>query len=587
MAHTAGNGTLDDFDFEIDSDLEALVASCQAPNPPPEATAATKRRRRPLTDRPRLRPTKKPASRNAVNNPAEGDIESQLWWQRYEPQTADDLAVHKKRVNEVRDWLLAANGSSRHRVLVLEGPAGAGKSTCVRVLSRDLNLRIVEWENPVDVRQSTASGEGGVGVVRAFGDFLAQAQRYSGPGSRIVLVDDLPNVGHGATRDAFARALTRFAAVPAHESCPLVIIVSDVHAETDADAGAPNDVVPELAQARQTIRFRPVAPTIVERGLKRIVQQRLRLGPRQRLPAEQQALIKRVSSECQGDFRAAVTMLQLEAGAPRRVALDLFHALGKVLHAKRSRLSRINQSQGTLSSINHTQGTLSSLDQSQDRRASIERLPEPASDKTDSPRGVLESSADDVLRLAPVDLSTLRLFVHDSYTDYCAYIHEAAASAAFLSDADMLAPRHSAEPAEWCAASVAVRGHMFARGHPELTTDDEPTPAPPSWHAFRRPQFFDCVRQTAANARVLRSAAPLRVHGLALGHHAVDELALWAPLAARRAGAEPLWRPLAALVAPRTAAEILPMMPTPAEALPVQEKLVLSDDDIEDFSDQQ
>ncbi|KAJ2128943.1 RFC checkpoint protein Rad17, partial [Coemansia sp. RSA 678] len=232
MALMAEHGDFD-FDLEVDSDLEALVASCQA-----QPVAATKKRRA-LTDRPRLRLTQ-PTHAPIIKDIAGG--ENQLWWQRYEPHTADELAVHKKRVDEVRDWLMAAGQAvDGHRVLVLEGPAGAGKSTCVRVLARDLGLNIVEWENPSDVRLSAAGDAMGAGVVRAFGDFLAQAQRYGAAGARMVLVDDLPNVAHGATRDAFNSAVNRFAAVPARESCPMVIIVSDVHAEAESGLGSATD----------------------------------------------------------------------------------------------------------------------------------------------------------------------------------------------------------------------------------------------------------------------------------------------------------------------------------------------------------
>ncbi|KAJ2433356.1 hypothetical protein IWW46_006400, partial [Coemansia sp. RSA 2440] len=62
-------------------------------------------------------------------------------------------------------------------------------------------------------------------------------------------------------------------------------------------------------------------------------------------------------------------------------------------------------------------------------------------------------------------------------------------------------------------------------------------------------------------------------------------LSLWAPLAVRREGADPRWRMLTSLAAPLAAAELLPTLPPPTLALPPPEKLVLSDDDIEDFSD--
>lgn len=92
--------------------------------------------------------------------------------------TQEDLAVHKRKVNDVRQWLLEAFQPSKlqkyrvglfssivhyyrlltscflrltQRLLVLTGPAGSGKTTTLRVLSRELGFEILEWRNPLSV----------------------------------------------------------------------------------------------------------------------------------------------------------------------------------------------------------------------------------------------------------------------------------------------------------------------------------------------------------------------------------------------------------------------------------------------------
>ncbi|KAJ2777741.1 RFC checkpoint protein Rad17, partial [Coemansia javaensis] len=146
-----------------------------------------------------------------------------------------------------------------------------------------------------------------------------QAERYSalalgtgasggghgagGGGGKLILLDDLPNIAHRGTRESFAAALARFVAVPARRSFPMVVVVTESFAAQQVleDDGAQDhrrrrrqqqqqqqradhaevavwsaaDVLPGSVYNSsfcQTIRFNPVAPTIVAKGLRRILQ---------------------------------------------------------------------------------------------------------------------------------------------------------------------------------------------------------------------------------------------------------------------------------------------------------------------------
>ncbi|KAJ2879522.1 RFC checkpoint protein Rad17, partial [Coemansia asiatica] len=174
------------------------------------------------------------------------DDRGQVWWQRYEPKEVSELAVHSAKIAQVRGWLEMAadaaisggkDGSRFFRILVVEGPAGTCKSTCVRVLARELSLDVVEWVNPLSGMASAAGqlepeDSSDASVVRQFADFLMRAERYStlalsrqdseiigsydslqsqeGSRGRIILVDDIPNIGHRETRESFRSALLRF-----------------------------------------------------------------------------------------------------------------------------------------------------------------------------------------------------------------------------------------------------------------------------------------------------------------------------------------------------------------------------------------
>ena len=70
------------------------------------------------------------------------------------PKASADLAMHKKKVDEVRDWLrkadqmLQMNMPPAPRLLVLSGPPGSGKSTMLRVIATELGFETCEWVDP-------------------------------------------------------------------------------------------------------------------------------------------------------------------------------------------------------------------------------------------------------------------------------------------------------------------------------------------------------------------------------------------------------------------------------------------------------
>ena len=87
----------------------------------------------------------------------------------------DELAVHKRKVEDVRGWLTDAFdggptgalrkyrvrdiviGNKSHldappykRILALTGHAGTGKTTTLRILAREMDFEILEWRNSFD-----------------------------------------------------------------------------------------------------------------------------------------------------------------------------------------------------------------------------------------------------------------------------------------------------------------------------------------------------------------------------------------------------------------------------------------------------
>jgi len=91
------------------------------------------------------------------------------WTEQFAPVDLSDLAVHKRKVADVRQWLESAIDGKRQKVLVLKGAAGTGKTTTIRLLAKDLGATVSEWQNPAGTDTST---EGSTATAGHFEDFV-------------------------------------------------------------------------------------------------------------------------------------------------------------------------------------------------------------------------------------------------------------------------------------------------------------------------------------------------------------------------------------------------------------------------------
>lgn len=230
-----------------------------------------------------------------------------LWVDDTRPCRKADVAVHKKKVEQVEAWLRdALDGSPSirkyRRILVLSGPSGSGKSALVRALAHEeeLDFRIVEWTD--ESRQSAAAlsrwdrGRG-TGLPEQessssaptqqtrFSSFLSQASRFrslnlddaegldesqntqgsssmntKGYPRQIVVLDDLPNLQYEPARVAFQAALSTFVLSASRaDSVPLVLILSDSTPRL-AEWDASNSAQGWRERADETLSVRNVIP---------------------------------------------------------------------------------------------------------------------------------------------------------------------------------------------------------------------------------------------------------------------------------------------------------------------------------------
>ena len=215
-----------------------------------------------------------------------------MWSSAYPPETRSELSVHKKKVEDVEKWLREAlDGPSQirryRRLLCLSGPSGCGKSSLMNVLRRsdELDFEVVGFENRATTSQPTDQGgfSDTTGLTEKFAEFLlyatnsrplalgqdssssagagpsqpnghrAKAVRFDVAESsssstqikqrKVIVVDEVPNMSHSATKEAFQAALESILVKRLPQSAdgklqnvPVVIIISESTARANEES---------------------------------------------------------------------------------------------------------------------------------------------------------------------------------------------------------------------------------------------------------------------------------------------------------------------------------------------------------------
>ncbi|KAF1992612.1 Rad17-domain-containing protein [Aulographum hederae CBS 113979] len=266
------------------------------------------------------------------------------WTEKYGPVDITELAVHKKKVDDVRDWLVSVfTAKYRKKLLVLKGAAGTGKTTTLNILSTELGFDVSEWKNPTT---TTGSDIPFTSVLSQFEDFIARTgafgslefasagppklpeQSTDGDGKRTaILMEEFPNVFTKSTSgvQSFRNIIKQYlsANVPpltnlfgskagAASVTPLVMIISETLVSTSTasiDSFTAHRLLgPEvLSHPCVTIyEFNPVAPTILSKALDLALRKDQKTS--QRLKGPGPAVIKYLSET--GDVRNAISTLE-------------------------------------------------------------------------------------------------------------------------------------------------------------------------------------------------------------------------------------------------------------------------------------
>ena len=268
------------------------------------------------------------------------------WSERFGPISLGELAVHNRKVADVRRWLEdVRSGRLRQRLLILKGPAGSGKTTTLRLLAKDMKCELLEWRNPTG---SLGAAQGFQSASAQFDEFMGRGGKFgqldlddddenpSPPGNangkvhddtrKIIVIEEFPNTfaRSSTALTSFRNTILEFLATNTpslsgfgHQASqdsitPIVMIISETLLTTtsaSADSFTVHRLLgPEIIRHPGTgiIEFNPVAPTILATALELIVQKEARKSGRKRTPGP--LVLKRLGEI--GDIRSAISSLE-------------------------------------------------------------------------------------------------------------------------------------------------------------------------------------------------------------------------------------------------------------------------------------
>jgi len=313
-----------------------------------------------------------------------------LWIEKHAPASTKDLCVAPKKVKDVVDFLTSGTGSPK--LLILVGSPGVGKSTAVRVAAEELGVRVQEWEEALysyDANAGGGSGSGGSGLEQlspaaSFERFLQQAgvgysslslqsstattasPSPSRESKSVILLEELPHRHDEASIRSFRDLLTRHVL---QTSVKTVLIWSHVcegqHRPEQLEQLLDRSVL-YSPSSTQIMQIHPPTKSRMKRVVETILQKERRGGGTAKRSSKKKSgnhdsFYEDLYTRCNGDLRFAITTLQMERSGSgtdprtssnatsdsasiagtggssrgRDTKLTTFHALGKILYAKR------------------------------------------------------------------------------------------------------------------------------------------------------------------------------------------------------------------------------------------------------------
>ena len=268
------------------------------------------------------------------------NVAQQSWCEHYAPSSLEEIAVNKRKVNEVRAWLeRALRRDSKDRLLVLKGPPGSGKSTTLELLAKEMNFKATEWKNPTMSQFFEEHGS----ISAKFHEFLSRGRKYQGLemdachhswtkdnapnraldsspliSQRVVVVEDFPStlVHSVSALQTFRASILEYileegTTTSSETLTPLVIIITEdaTNASNSYDGLTARRLLGfEILNhsAASVIEFNPIATSFLTKALDRILAKEAERTGKKGKPGS--GMIKHITGA--GDIRNAINSLE-------------------------------------------------------------------------------------------------------------------------------------------------------------------------------------------------------------------------------------------------------------------------------------
>lgn len=526
------------------------------------------------------KPKKRSREQNAfklLGRKPSGVSGTELWVDVYAPTSRDDLAVHKKKVQEVESWIVESlAGMKGRKFLLLTGPAGCGKTATLKVLAREAGIHIQEWINTTTSTFSKGFAEQentwipgdqvqSVGQMSQLQDFLMRASKYksvctSKQQGTIVFMEEFPNAVLRNPME-FHHLLRRYSMRSG--SSPCVFLVSD---STVQQGSMKHLFPPELQQELSIINisFNPVATSQMVRAMSRVLSMDSTCEQDGGKPLPPKDALTALADASSGDVRSAINALQFAAkkdvyqleelftgntttsgrSGPKSKArktgstnsksskakgdkeqvlasvggkdasLFLFRALGKVLYCKRETDKGI---------VDHLPSHFAKHE-----RSPLVETPELIYDK------------------ASLSASSFSCFLHHNCLPFFNNIDSVDHAMSYITDADVFAEQwESREKLEDYSASVCIRGMMHALGSNSNNTNTSSSHGK-GWRPLTKPQWYGTSRRSQENYAAL--SAHFRMSSLTAEELTTNVVPLYAKIvASTRAGLSGIFREIGSM----------------------------------------
>ncbi|KAL9187533.1 hypothetical protein ACHAXT_001636 [Thalassiosira profunda] len=405
------------------------------------------------------------------------------------------------------------------KLMVLVGSPGVGKSAMVRALAHEMRVEILTWDDAhaefnahhhhggeyIPYQSQLSSFEeflarGGAGMeslaVGGAGDTSSDSgrKRARGTDSRcegsVILIEEVPNLYSAEAVQSFQNIMERHVR---RTQTPTVLIFSDVregkHKPEDLERLVPPGVL--YSEAVHVLQIQPVTKAKMKKCLGGIAKAE---GIRGSLSPE---FYEEAHLSSGGDVRHAIFAMQFRCSArdsggggpgnskdaKKDAKLSTFHALGKLLYAKRKRVVQYD----------------SDLE-------SVAAAPIPKS-KWDDGRGPLEFVPEEVLDQVDMGVGSAISFLSYHCPDFFTDVTDLSRSLDHFSDAAAFLDRFGQDDGPFPTRYASCLGGR-------AVADGNKHPAPPQFRQFSAPKLFAVLKKNRENeARIGQLRKRLSVGG--------------------------------------------------------------------------